>query len=334
MRLLRLKALSAVAMLALGVAAAAPAAAQTYRMNLADAYPPTEVINLNLKQWNEEIRKTTNGQVQINLHLTGSLFKNPEIKRAVPTGQVEFGTQLMLNLGPEKRLFEIDGLPFQVRNQEEAIKLWELSREPLSKYMLSQGMRLLYATPWPSQGFFFKKEVNSLADIAGLRQRSHNETAAQLAKYMGTVPTTVQITEVPQAMLTGMIQCFNTATPTGVIFKAWEYTTHFYDTKAFYGKQMVFVNEAAFRKLPAGAQQAILQASKNAEARGWKLIVEQEEIAKKTLREHGLKVLDPSPKLQAELMNIGEQMRKDWLEKADAESKAVFAQYLKATGRQ
>lgn len=326
-------ALSAVAALVVGVIGTTPAHSQTFKMNLADAYPPTEVINQNLQKWNDEIRKSTNGQVQITLHLTGSLFKNPQIKRAVQTGQVEFGTQLMLNLGPEKRLFEIDGIPFQVRNQEEAIILWELSREPLSAYMLKQGMRLLYAGPWPSQGFFFKKEVNSLADIAGLRQRAHNEMAAQLAKHMGTIPTTVQITEVPQAMLTGMIHCFNTSTPTGVIFKAWEYTTHFYDTKAFYGKQMVFVNEAAFQKLPRTAQKAILQASKNAEKRGWDLIVEQEEIAKKKLQENGLKVVDPSPKFQAELMKIGEQMRNDWLQKADAESKAVFAKYLKATGR-
>lgn len=324
---------SAAAAVVIGAMAAAPAWSQAFRMNLADAYPPTEVVNQNLQKWNEEIRAATNGQVQINLHLMGSLFKNPEIRRAVQTGQVEFGTQLMLNLGPEKRLFEIDGIPFQVRNQEDAIVLWELSREPLSNYMLKQGMRLLYAGPWPSQGFFFKKEVNSIADITGLRQRAHNEMAAQLAKYMGTVPTTVQITEVPQAMLTGTIHCFNTSTPTGVIFKAWEYTTHFYDTKAFYGKQMVFVNEAAFRKLPKNAQNAILQASKNAEKRGWELIVEQEEIAKRKLRENGLKVLDPSPKFHAELLKIGEQMRADWLQKADDESKAVFAKFLKATGR-
>lgn len=325
--------LSRGAVLSVAAIAWSSASSQTVRMNLADAYPPTEVINQNLQKWNEEIRAATNGTVQITPHFMGSLFKNPEIKRAVQTGQVEFGTQLMLNLGPEKRLFEIDGLPFQVRSQEDAIKLWELSRAPLAGYMQKQGLRLLYAGPWPSQGFFFKKEVNSLADIAGLRQRAHNETAAQLAKYMGTVPTTVQITELAQAMVTGTIQCFNTSTPTGVIFKAWEYTTHFYDAKAFYGKQMVFVNEAAFSKLPASSQKAIIQASANAEKRGWELIGQQEEIAKQKLRENGMKILTPSPKFQSELVKIGEQMRADWLQKADDESKAIFAQYLKAIGR-
>ncbi len=32
--------------------------------------------------------------------------------------------------------------------------------------MQKQGLRLLYAAPWPSQGFFFKQEVKTLADIS------------------------------------------------------------------------------------------------------------------------------------------------------------------------
>ena len=200
---LRSKVTLALALLTLG---AAPALAQQHRMNLADAYPPTEFINQNMQKWGEEIRAATNGQVQINMHFTGSLFKNPEIKRAVQTGQVEFGTQLMQNLGTEKRLFELDGLPFFVRSYDEGEKLWEISRPALAAYLEKQGLRLLYAAPWPSQGFFFKKEVNSLADISGQRQRAYNEMTSSLAKYMHTIPTTVQMTELPQAMTTGTVQ--------------------------------------------------------------------------------------------------------------------------------
>ena len=324
---------AATAVLVLGAAVPIAASAQQHRMNLADAYAPTEFINQNMQKWAEEIKAATNGAVQINMHFTGSLFKNPEIKRAVQTGQAEFGTQLMQNLGTEKRLFEVDGLPFLVRDYDEGIKLWEISRPALSAYLEKQGLRLLYAAPWPSQGFFFKKEVNSLADIAGQRQRAYNEMTSSLAKYMNTVPTTVQITELPQAMTTGTVQLFNTSPTSGVVFKVWEFTSHFYDTNAWLPKQMVFVNEAAFKKLPANAQQAILAASKTADKRGWDMSRQQVDEARKQLAEKGMKVVKPSPKLQAELNKIGESMRSDWLQKADDDAKAVVTQFLKATGR-
>ena len=315
------------------VGAVAPASAQQHRMNLADAYPATEFINQNMAKWGEEIRGATNGQVQITMHHAGALFKNPEIKRAVQTGQVEFGTQLMQNLGTEKRLFELDGLPFFVNSYDEGLKLWEISRPALSAYLEKQGLRLLYAAPWPSQGFYFKNEVKSIADLTGQRQRAYNEMTSTLAKLMNTIPTTVQMTELPQAMTTGTVQCFNTSPTSAVVFKAWEFTNYFYDTNAWLPKQMVFVNEAAFKKLPAAAQQAILKASATADKRGWDMSREQVDIARKQLAEKGMKVVKPGPQLQAELKKIGDTMLNDWLQKADDDAKKVVADFRKAVNR-
>jgi len=323
--------IAAAALVAFGVPGLA--AAQQYRMNLADAYPQTEFINQNMLKWGEEIRAATSGAVQINMHFAGSLFKNPEIKRAVQTGQVEFGTQLMQNLGTEKRLFELDGLPFFVTSYDEGEKLWQISKPALSAYLQKQGLRLLYAAPWPSQGFFFRKEVNSLADISGERQRAYNEMTSSLAKYMHTVPTTVQMTELTQAMTTGTIQLFNTSPTSAVVFKAWEFTTHFYDTNAWLPKQMVFVNEAAFKKLPPQAQDAILKASASADKRGWEMSRQKVDEARKELAAKGMKVVKPGPKLQAEFDKIGEQMLNDWLQKADDDGKKVVAEFRKTVKR-
>ena len=309
------------------------ASAQQYKLNLADAYPPTEFINVNMQTWGEDVRKATNGAVQINMHFTGSLFKNPDIKRAVQTGQADFGTQLMQNLGPEKRLFEIDGLPFLAVGYEDGMKLWEISRPYLANYMQKQGLRLLYTAPWPSQGFFFKKEVNALADAKGLRQRAYNEMTSRLAQLMGTIPTTVQITELAQAMTTGTVQAFNTSPTSAVVFKVWEFSSHYYDTNAWLPKQMVSMNEQAFSKLPKNHQQAILDMAGTAEKRGWEMSRQQADEARKKLAQTPIKVLKPTPALQRELDKVGETMRTEWLQKADDDAKAVMTQYLKAARR-
>ncbi len=321
------------AVLALCLGGLSTLALAQVKLNLADAYPPTEFINVNMQKWADDIKAATDGKAQITIHFGGSLYKNPDIKRAVQTGQVELGTQLMQNLGPEKRLFEIDGLPFLVNSYDEGIKLYEISRPYLDAWMEKQGLKLLYAVPWPSQGFFFRKEIRSLADASGLRQRAYNEMTSNLARLMNTVPTTVQITELPQAMTTGTIQAFNTSPTSAVVFKAWEYSTYYYDTDAWLPKQMVFANAQAFDRLAPDVRKAILDASKVAEKRGWDMSRHNVDESRKTLVQNGMKVVKPSPTLQAELDKIGETLRADWLKKADDDSKATITAFLAAVGR-
>lgn len=309
------------------------AGAQQYRFNLADPYGANELLNQNMQTWGEDIHRATNGAVKINMHFSGSLYKNPDIKRAVQTGQIELGTQFMQNLGPEKRLFEIDGIPFLVRDYDEVAKLWQVSRPYLAQYLQKQGLQLLYAAPWPSQAFFVKKEVNSLADMKGLRQRAQNELTSRLAQLMGTIPTTVQLNEITQAMATGTIQAFSTSTTTAVTLKLWEVASHYYDANAWIPKQMVFMNEQAFSRLPKNIQQAILDASSVADKRGLEMSREQVEGARKKLGEMGMKGGYPNPTLLRELHAIGETMRAEWLQKADDDAKAVMAQFLKSVGR-
>lgn len=307
--------------------------AQQFKFNLADPAGPHEVLNENMQKWGEDIKRATNGAVQIVMHWNGALFKNPDIRRAVQSGQIELGTQFMQNLGPEKRLFEIDGLPFLVRSYDECAKLWDIQRPYIAAHMQKQGLRLLYAAPWPSQAFFFKKEVNSLADVKGVRQRAQNELASRLAQLMGTVPTTVQVTDISQAMLTGTIQAFNTSATTAVNMKLWEVASHFYDANASIPKHMVFMNEQAFSKLPAKVQQAIVDASMVADKRGLEMSREQVEIARKKLVEMGMKGGQPSATLLRELAVIGDTLRSEWVQKADEDSKLVLNQFLKVAGR-
>ena len=117
--------------------------------------------------------------------------------------------------------------------------------------------------------------MSSLADIKGKKMRTYNAQTARLATLMGTVPTTVQATEIPQAFSAGIIDTMFTAGQTGVTMRAWEYTRFFYDTRAWVPKNVVLVNEGAFRKLPADVQKAVLDAAQVAEARGWKMSEEQ-----------------------------------------------------------
>jgi TRAP-type C4-dicarboxylate transport system substrate-binding protein len=192
---------------------------------------------------------------------------------------------------------------------------------------------VLLAAPFPSQAFFYKKEVTSLADVKGMRQRAPNAMTSRLAQLMGAVPTSVQTPEIPQAMLTGTIQTFAISPTSAVDNKLWEVATHYYDANAWMPKQMLIMNDAAFQKLPATTQKAVLAASQAAEKRGFTMAREENAKARATLKEKGMHGGNPAPAFYGELKAVGETMRTEWLQKADADSKAAMADYLKLIGK-
>lgn len=138
------------------------------------------------------------------------------LKHSIQNGLVPAGEFLLSNLGAENPLFEIDAIPFLATSYPEAAHLWAVTRAPISALFEKQGMRLLYAVPCPSEAFYTKDAVGSLADLRGKRMRTYNAQTARLATLMGTVPTT----EVPQAFSAGIIDTMFTAGQTGVTMRA------------------------------------------------------------------------------------------------------------------
>jgi TRAP-type transport system periplasmic protein len=304
------------------------AGAQT-KWDLATAYADSEFQTKNVRQFGEDIKKLSGGKLDITVHSAGSLIKNPELKRSVQTGLVPAAEFFLSNLGPENPMYEIDAIPFLATNYAEARHLWSVTKEPITALFAKQGIRILYSVPWPSQAFFTKEPVKSLADIKGKKMRTYNAQTARLAQLLGVVPTTVQAPEIPQAFSAGIIDLMFTSGQTGVSTRSWEYTKYYYDTGAWVPKNGVFVNEGAFKKLPADVQKAVLEAAKTAEVRGWKLSEEQNADAPKVLAKNGMQVDPMTPQFREELRKVGLTMLSDWLDKSKDEGKKVIDQYRK-----
>jgi TRAP-type C4-dicarboxylate transport system substrate-binding protein len=314
----------------LAVALALPlaAAAQT-KWDLATAYADSEFQTKNVRQFADEVKKASGGKIDITVHSASSLIKNPEIKRSIQTGLVPAGEFFLSNLGPENPMYEIDAIPFFASGYPEAKALWEVSKAPITSLFEKQGLRLMFSVPWPSQAFFTKEPVKSLADIKGKKMRTYNAQTARLGTLMGVIPTTVQATEIPQAFSTGIIDLMFTSTPTGVTTRAWEYTKFFYDTGAWVPKNVVLVNVAAFSKLPADVQKAFTDTAAAAEKRGWEWSEQENDQRRNDLGKNGLKIEPITPQFKAELRKIGDTMLSDWLAKAGDDGKKVVAEYRK-----
>ena len=254
---------------------------------------PTIRIRVNLTAFAKDVETATGGKLQITVHAGASLFKAPEIKRAVATGQAQAGEVLISIHENEDAVFGIDVVPFLATSFADAKKLWAASRPAIEKKLDAQGLKVLFAVPWPPQGIYAKKELNSVDDMKGLKWRSYNVGTARIGELVGAQAVTIQAAELPQALATGVVNSFMSSGATGYDSKVWESLTHFYDTQAWLPKNITFVNKAAFDALDKPTQDAVLKAAATAEERGWKSWEEKtkwyhDEIAKK-----GMKVAPP-----------------------------------------
>ena len=148
-----------------------PVSAQT-KWNLPAAYPPDNPHSENLTLFAKDVAAATDNKLQITVHAGASLFKAPEIKRAVQTGQAQIGEVLLSLHENEDPIYGVDVIPFLATSYPESMKLWQASRSAIEKKLASQGLMLLFAVPWAPQGIYAKKDLNSVDDMKGLKWRA------------------------------------------------------------------------------------------------------------------------------------------------------------------
>jgi TRAP-type C4-dicarboxylate transport system substrate-binding protein len=312
-----LASLAAAATLSFGVAA------QT-TWNMATPYPESEFHTKNIREFVEQVKEQSGGELNITVHSAQSLFKHPEIPRAVRAGQVEIGETLMSNLANQDPIFQVDAIPFLVTDYSSAQKLWQGQRPFVEEYLKSQGMRLLYAVPWPGQGFYTKKQIDKIADMAGVKFRTMNSTTEQMAALMKAVPTTVEAVEIPQAFSAGIVDAMVTSAATGMRSEAWTFANYYYDLQAWMPKNMIYVNEKAFSRLSPKAQKALLEAGAAAETRGWAM---SEQVFSETTQQLAgkLNYQKPSEQLARDLAQIGDVMSATWAQAVGPNAQKVLA---------
>jgi TRAP-type C4-dicarboxylate transport system substrate-binding protein len=311
-----------------GLTLGAAAFAQT-KWDLPTAYPASNFHTENVTQFASDVDKGSGGKLKITVHANASLFKAPEIKRAVQGGQAQLGEILLVNYQNEWQLFGADGIPFLADSYDAAWKLYQAQKPVLEKKLAEQGIVLLYTVAWPPQGIFVKKEIASAADLKGVKWRAYSPATARIGELVGAQPVTVQQAELSQAMATGVIESYMSSGSTGYDTKTYEYIKNFYDTQAWLPKNAVLMNKKAFDALDKPTQGAVLKAAGEAEKRGWDLSKKKNLEYLDLLKKNGMTVHVPSAQLKADMKKVGDTMLKEWTEKAGAEGQAVVDAYKK-----
>ncbi len=313
-------------LLAATALSASGAVAETWDMPM--AYPATNYHTENGVAFAECVKGATGGALEIVVHPNGSLFSGNDIKRAVQTGQAPIGERLLSAHANENPIFGVDSIPFLATSFEDSAKLLAAAKDAVAAALDEQNLVYVYSVPWPPQGLYLKKEVNSVADMAGVKFRAYNAATARIAELAGMVPVQIEAAELSQALATGVADSFISSGSTGVDSKVWESLTHFYDVQAWLPRNTVFVNKDSFGALDDAGKAAIMECGATAAAAGEARARELTAGYLKTLAENGMTVAEPSDALREGLKGFGATMTAEWIAAAGDTGKAVIDAYL------
>ncbi|MBB5214079.1 TRAP transporter substrate-binding protein [Parapusillimonas granuli] len=300
------------------------------KWDLPSAYPASNLHTQTLEQFVKDVKELSGGELDITLHNNASLYKAPEIKRAVQGNQAQIGEILLTNFANEDPIYALDGLPFLATGYDAAWKLYQAQKEPLNKKLASQGMMVLYSVAWPPQGIFANKDINKVEDLKGVKWRAYSPVTARIAELVGAQPVTIQQSELSQAMATGVVDAFMTSGSTGWDTKTYEYIKKFYDTQAWLPKNAVIVNKKAFDQLSEKSRKALLQAGEKAEKAGWALSREKTQWYLDQLAKNGMTIVKPSDELMKGLDKVGETMLAEWIKRAGPDGQKIIDDYRAA----
>ncbi|GHB24761.1 TRAP transporter substrate-binding protein [Salinicola rhizosphaerae] len=314
------------------LAVATPAMAAQW--NLATPYGDASFHTQNTKQFAEDVKAATDGELTINVHSGGSLISHAEIKPSVRRGTVQAGEIFLSTLSNESPIYEVDTLPGLAGSYADAYDLWEASKPIITQLFAKEGLMPLYAVPWPSQGIYTDFELTDASQFEGLRVRAPNINTQRFVENLGGIPTQTEEADIPTAFSTGRVDAMITSVSTGKSMAAWDYVSHYSDANLWLPKNIVFVNKRDFDRLDEETQKAVLDAAAKAEQRGWQM--SQDDAAKSTeaLESHGVTVSEPSDALKAQLQAAGQTLFEDWQSRAGDQAKSLVKRYRELQAEQ
>lgn len=309
---------------------------KVYKLKLASTWESTmPVLGDVPKELKEIVEKASNGRIEIRIDYP-SKHKSPfAMLDFVKSGQYDIGYSASYYYkGKDAKTMFFTAVPFMMNTDE--LKAWydfgggkELEAKVFDPY----GIKVFRAGNTGMQmGGWFKKEINSLADLQGLKIRIPGFGGEIYAK-LGANINTIAPGELYMALEMGTIDSVEWVSP------AYDMALGFHKVAKFYytgwqepsGETQFFVSKKTYEKLPADLQAifeaAAAQVAQNVNTRVFAMNVDYWDKMKSEYPDIQVKsfpsdVLDALKKATNELLD--EQSAKDPLFKEIVESQRAF----------
>ncbi|WP_024302899.1 TRAP transporter substrate-binding protein [Pseudogulbenkiania sp. MAI-1] len=209
----------------------------------------------------------TKGQVKVNIYPNSQLYKDKEELEALQMGSVQMLAPTTSKFGPMGlKEFEVFDLPYLFTNEEQVHKV---TRGPVGQSLLkkleSKGIKGLAFWDNGFRVFSANKPIRSPEDIKGLKIRiNSSKVNTAIVQSVGALPQTMALSEVYQALQTGVVDGADGNISNLYTQKQYEVQKYVADTRHSYSGYAVVVNKKFWDGLPADIRTTLEGAMKDA----------------------------------------------------------------------
>ncbi len=316
--------LTAAAMLLAGI----PGAEAKTTLRLTIQLPLKSVLGRNVQMFKEEVEKATNGEIEIQIYDSGSLFDDKDVPKAVGSGQVEMGVaSLARYVGdvPAVDVFYIPALFDSDSKLRAAVAPGSPVRGPLDEAIAKTGGKILWWQAYGSTILLTKGEpLKSPEELKGKKVRVFGKLLGTWVQANGGAPVNVSGSEQYFAYQRGTVDVGMTAPDTVKSRKMWEVMKSVTLAGQAAVEFVVVINDKAWGKLTPDQQKIFTTAAVKAEQ---SLRDEFDAIAKDALetgKQHGMVIHTPSGDEAAKWRASADAVRDAFLSGSGALGKQVY----------
>jgi len=317
------------------LALAAPIASAQTTLTMSSWVGPNHLLTKDiLVVWAASVEKATNGRVKLQM-LPKHPSAAPGTFDSVRDGLVDV-SYVTASYTPARHplplLAELPGAG--TTGEINSVAYSRIHWKYLNQANEYKGVKLLGVwTHGPGQMFTVKKQVTSVADLAGMKIRSGGGISEAAAKALGASPLVKPAPESYELLSSGVadgtffpsesIKSFN-------LDKIVKYATYF--PGGFYSSSFgFFMNQEKWDKLPKQDQDAILAVSGEVLARlAGKAWDAADKAAFDAMKTANVEVIEASPAFVADVKKRTEPLAQDWIKSANAkgvDGAKVYAEF-------
>lgn len=317
---------------AIGALAVSPALAQT-KWDASVPWGPAEFHTKNLQRFAEEVKKVTNGAVEITVHVGGSLgIKGPESLRSVADGVVPMAEMAGFQQVGDEPLLGFEALPYLINDYDE-LEMFVKKIRPLYEAAFEKhNQKMLYTVPWPSQNIFTKTPVSTLADLEGKKIRVYDKNSTDLMRALKMSPLLISSPDIVPTLAAGGLDAVMTSGTTAVAQKYWEFLNHTYRTNHLWALNQLTVNLDAWNRLAPEHQKAIEDLARKLEPEFWDVSRGEDAVKLQELKDQGMSVEPMDPAVIDAMRAAGRPMWKDFTDRVEG-SGPILDAFLKEAGK-
>jgi len=279
----------------------------------------------------DTVKQKTNGELEINLHLGGSLpIKATDITAAVADNVIQLGDDgFATGTIPITAILR---LPMLLQSYDELDKAMAILRPHLDTAYGRRGIVVLSQYAYPFQVIWGRKKITALADIKGLKLRVTSVEQGEFIRRFGGVSLPLGSPDVAAALDRGVVDGALTASSGGGL--TWhDLLKYRYGFPTSYVNSTVVVNKEAMDKLPLATQQILRDAA--AESATWATaeMQRQEDLITAQFGREGMII---TPATEADIKEATDRLRPywdEWASKHSAEAVDILKQIRAAVGR-